>query len=37
MGVDVLIRDNDAVGVNVLTKVYCIGEASDVCGLSVQL
>ena len=30
MGVDVLMRENEAVGVNVLTKVYCSEEASDV-------
>ena len=30
MGVDVLMKDNEAVGVNILTKVYCSGEASDV-------
>ena len=30
MGVDVLMRDNEAVGVNILTKVYCSGEVSDV-------
>ena len=30
MGVDVLMRDNEAVGVNILMKVYCNGEASDV-------
>ena len=26
MGVDVLMKDNEAVGVNILTKVYCSGE-----------
>ena len=30
MGVDVVMKDNEAVGVNILTKVYCSGEASDV-------
>ena len=30
MGVDVLMKDNVAVGVNILTKVYCSGEASDI-------
>ena len=30
MGLDVLMRDNEAVGVNILTKVYGSGEASDV-------
>ena len=30
MGVDVLMRDNEAVDVNILTKVYFSGEASDV-------
>ena len=30
MGVDVLMKDNEAVGVNILTKVYCSGEASDI-------
>ena len=30
MAVDVLMKDNKAVGVNILTKVYCSGEALDV-------
>ena len=30
MGVDVLTKENEAVGVNILTKAYCSGEASDV-------
>ena len=30
MSVDVLMKNNEAVGVNILTKVYCSGEASDV-------
>ena len=30
MGVDVLMRENEVVDVNILTKVYCNGEASDV-------
>ena len=30
MGLDVLMRDNEAVGVNILTKVYGSGSASDV-------
>ena len=30
MDVDVLVKDSEAVGVNILTKVYCSGEASDV-------
>ena len=30
MGVDVLMKNNEAVGVNILTKVYCSREASDV-------
>ena len=30
MDVDVLMKDNGAVGVNILTKVYCSREASDV-------
>ena len=30
MGVDVSMKDNEAVGVNILTKVYCSGKASDV-------
>ena len=30
MGVDVLMRDNEAVGVNILTKVYCSREVSYV-------
>ena len=30
MGVDVLMRDNEAVGVNILTKVYFSGEVSGV-------
>ena len=37
MGVDVLIKDNEAVGVNILTKVYCSGEASDACFILVIL
>ena len=30
MGVDVLMKENEAVGVNILTEVSCSGEASDV-------
>ena len=30
MDVGVLMKDNGAVGVNILTKVYCSREASDV-------
>ena len=30
MGVDVLMKDNEAAGVNILTEVSCSGEASDV-------
>ena len=30
MGVDVLMKDNEAVGVNIFAKVYCSGEASAV-------
>ena len=29
MGVDVLMKDKEAVGVNIFTKVYCSEEASD--------
>ena len=35
MDMGVLMKDNGAVGVNILTKVYCSREASDV--LSVKL
>ena len=30
MGVDVLMKDNEAVGVNILTKVYCSGEVKKI-------
>ena len=33
MGVDVLMKDNEAVGVNIFTKVYCSGEVKKYANL----
>ena len=32
-GVDVLMKDNEVISVNILMKVYCSGEVSDVHGI----